>query len=434
MKRINMRFLFSVFMILVILAVSACSSKDDGEEESATSNEVEPTTEKNEIKIRSRDDPDFLDPHMIEASITEQMMLNVFEGLLAPNEDGTLKEAIAEGYEISEDGLTYTFTLREGVKFHNGDEVTADDVVYSFNRLTGKDNDEPLSSDFDGVESIEAAADDTVVITLSEVDSTFLAYLTAKDAAIIPENNDEDHNTHPIGTGPFQFVSYSPGSDLILEKNEDYWIEGIPYLEKATFVFQSDDEAAFLSLQADEIDLMEVSAHRIPELENDYELEFQDNNSTMLIGFNHEEEPFDNEKVRQAINHAINKDDVLEATFSGYATKIGSNMSPAMGAYYKEGLEDYYEYDIEKAKDLLEEAGYPDGFKTTISISSHTERYTDIAQVAAENLKDIGIDVEIEVVEWGVWLERIYQGREFEMTAIDFTGKLTPYEDRKSVV
>lgn len=428
MKRVNMRYLFFALLILVVLAISACSSKDNGEKESAVENESEPTSEKHEIKIRSRDDPDFLDPHLIQASITEQMMLNVFDGLLAPNEDGTLKPALAEEYETSEDGLTYTFKLREDVKFHNGDPVTAEDVVYSFNRLMGTDNDEPLSADFDGIESIESPDENTIVITLSEADSTFLTFLTAKDSAIIPESNDDAHNDHPIGTGPFKFVSYSPGSNLVLEKNEDYWVEGLPYLEKATFVFQTDDEAAFLALQAGEIDLLEVAAHRIPELENDYQLDFQDNNSTVLIGFNQDKEPFNDEKVRQAISHAINKDDVLEATFSGYATKIGSNMSPAMGAFYKEGLEDYYERDVDKAKELLAEAGYPDGFKTTISISSHTQRYADIAQVAVENLKEIGIDVEIEVIEWGVWLERIYQGRDFEMTAIDFTGKLSPYD------
>src|SRR5699024_3716948 len=162
------------------------------------------------------------------------------------------------------------------------------------------------------------------------------------------------------------------------------------------------------------------------EVEDDYHLEYQDNNSTVLIGFNEDKEPFNDVLVRQAINYAINTDDVIEGAYAGSATKIGSNMSPAMGDVYKEGLEDAYEDDVEKAKNLLEEAGYPHGFKTTITVSSHSERYTDIAQVAVENLKEIGIDVEIEVVEWGVWLDRVYQGRDYEMTAIDFTGKLSP--------
>src|SRR5699024_4965739 len=146
------------------------------------------------------------------------------------------------------------------------------------------------TSDFEVIESIEAPDDNTVVITLDEPDSTFIAYLTAKDAAIIPESNDEDHNDHPIGTGPFKFESYSPGSNLVLEKNEDYWQDGLPYLEKATFVFQTDDEAAFMSLQAGDIDLMEISAHRIDELDDDYLIDYQDNNSTVLIGFNEDEE------------------------------------------------------------------------------------------------------------------------------------------------
>ncbi len=147
-------------------------------------------------------------------------MLNVFDGLLRPKEDGTLEPAIAEKYTISEDGLTYTFTLRKGVKFHNGDSVTVEDVIYSFDRLMGTGDGEALSSDFDTIKSIKSPDENTIVINLSEVDSTFLAFLTAKDSAIIPQSNDGVHNEHPIGTGSFKFISYSPASTIVLEKNE----------------------------------------------------------------------------------------------------------------------------------------------------------------------------------------------------------------------
>lgn len=419
------KYILLLFVATIFTILSACATKEDN---GTVNNDGDSTSEKTDIKIRTRDDPDFLDPHLIQASLTEQMMLNVFEGLLAPDTDGTLKPALAEDYEVSNGGLTYTFTLRDDVTFHNGDPLTVDDVIYSFNRLTGEESGEPLTSDFDDIEKIEAPDDQTIVITLSQVNSTFLSYLTAVNAAIIPESNDSAHNDHPIGTGPFKFVSYSPGSNVVMEKFDDYWQDGIPFLEEATFVIQPDDEAAFLSFQAGEIDLLDIPAHRIPEVEDDYQIEYQEANSSLLIGFSQNEELFNDLKVRQAINYAINKDEVIEAAFSSYATKIGSNMSPAMGSFYKEGLEDYYETDLKKAKELLAEAGYPDGFSTTITVSSHTQRYSDIAQVAVENLKEIGIDADIEVVEWGVWLDRVYQGRDFEMTVIDFTGKLSPYD------
>ncbi|WP_026907194.1 ABC transporter substrate-binding protein [Paucisalibacillus globulus] len=411
---------FCVISILLVVAIfiSACSGKE-GED---TANDT------NKINIRINNDPDFLDPHMAEASITFQMLLNIYDGLLIGDTDGSLKPSLAEDYRISDDGLTYTFTIREGVTFHNGEPLTVEDVQYSFDRLMGTTTGEPLSSDFDNIASLNTPDDKTFVITLQEPNSAFLTYLTALNSAIVPKSNDGKHNENPIGTGAFKFNSYSPENNLVLEKNENYWKEGLPYLDKVTFTFQPDDQTALLSLQAGEMDIVSVGSHRVSEVEEQFNLEYQDSNSVLLMGYNQERELFTDIRVRQAINYAVNKDDIIEAAFSGYATKLGSNMSPAMGDVFKEGMEDTYKQDVDKAKELLAEAGYADGFSTTISISSHAALYTNVAQVVVENLKEIGIHAEIEVVEWGVWLERIYQGRDYDMTIIDFTGVLSPYE------
>lgn len=419
---------FIVMIFAVVLIASACSNdkKEQGGEKANTEDEEKETAQ--EIKVRINDDPDFLDPHLATASISFQMILNMFEGLVAPETDGTLKPAVAETYEVSEDGLTYTFKLRENIKFHNGDPVTIEDVTYTFDRLMGTTSGEPLASIYKNVGSLETPDDKTFVITLTEPDSNFLYSLTALHAAIIPASNEGQHNEHPIGTGPFQFVSYSPGANLILAKSDHYWKEGLPYLDKVSFIFQPDDQSALLGLQAGELDLTRVLAHQIPEVENNFNLNHQDNNSALVITMNLEREPFNDIKVRQAINYAINKDDIIDGVYSGYATKLGSNMSPAMGEYYRDGLQDVYDRDVEKAKKLLAEAGYPDGFKTKISVSSHNTMYADIAQIAAENLKEIGIDLEIEVIEWGIWLERIYKGKDYEMTTIDLTGRPSAYE------
>ena len=207
-----------------------------------------------------------------------------------------------------------------------------------------------------------------------------------------------------------------------------YWVENLPYLNQVEFIFQPDNQSALLALQAGELDFTAVPANRIPEVENDFKLNFQVNNSSLIITYNQDREPFNDVKVRQAINYAINKQDIIDSVYSGYATRLGSNMSPAMGEYYQDGLQDVYTPDVEKAKALLAEAGYPDGFKTKISVSSHNTMYADLAQVAVENLREVGIDVEIEVVEWGIWLERIYKGRDYDMTAIDLTGRPSAYE------
>lgn len=411
---------FSTLIALVVV-VSACSDKEE-------SGNNKRTNDSSEVNIRINNDPDFLDPHMAQASITFQMILNIFDGLLVGDTDGTLKPSLAEDYNVSEDGLTYTFTLREGVTFHNGDPLTVEDVQYSFERLMGTETGEPLSSNFDNIASLDAPDEKTFVIKLKEPNSAFLSYLTALHSAIIPKSNDGKHNENPIGTGPFQYSSYSPENNMVLVKNENYWKEGLPYLDKVTFTFQPDDQTALLSLQAGEMDIVAVGSHRVQEVENQFNIQYQDSNSVLLVGYNQQREPFNDVRVRQAINYAVNKDDVIEAAFSGYATKLGSNMSPAAGEVHKEGLEDAYVRDVEKAKQLLADAGYADGFSTTLSISSHAALYTNVAQVVVENLKEVGIDVEIEVVEWGVWLERIYQGRDYDMTIIDFTGELSPYE------
>ncbi|RLL43980.1 DNA-binding protein [Oceanobacillus piezotolerans] len=423
---------------MVLLTISACSGGSESESgENGTSSESGDGTVATsggssngaqEITVRINDDPDFLDPHHATASISFQMILNMFEGLFIPQTDGSLTEGLAESYEVSEDGLTYTFNIRQGVRFHNGEELTMDDVVYTFERLMGLNGGEKLSNNFDNVESIEAADDTTFVMTLKEPNSNFLYSLTALQSAIVPKSNDGKHNESPIGTGPFAFVNYAPGVNLELKKHEEYWEDGLPYLDKVTFAFQSDDQAAVMNLLADEVDLTGVPGHRVPEVEGTYNVTHQNNNSSLIITFNEEKEPFNDVKVRQAISYAINKQDVIDSVFFGYATPTGSNMSPAMGDYYLDGLQDVYKRDVEKAKELLTEAGYPDGFKTKITVSSHNDIYSSIAQIAVENLKEIGIDVEIEVVEWGIWLERVYFGRDYEMTAIDLTGRPSAYE------
>jgi peptide/nickel transport system substrate-binding protein len=424
---------FILVLFLVMIISNACSNSEEGSGTTTKdSNEPASTTDTSEdpqeIRVRINDDPDFLDPHRATASISFQMLLNMFEGLFIPQSDGSLTEGLAESYEVSEDGLTYTFKIRQGVKFHDGSPLTIDDVVYTFERLMGLNGGEKLSGNFDNVASIEAPDDTTFVMTLKEPNSNFLYSLTALQSAIVAKNNDGKHNDHPIGTGPFAFVNYSPGVSLELKKHEDYWQEGLPYLNKVDFVFQSDDQAAVMSLLAGEVDVTGVPGHRVAEVEGSFNISHQNNNSSLIITFNQEKEPFNDLKVRQAINLAISKQDIIDSVFYGYATPLGSNMSPAMGDYYLDGLQDVYARDVEKAKQLLADAGYPDGFKTKITVSSHNDIYSNIAQIAVENLKEIGIDVEIEVVEWGIWLERVYFGRDYEMTTIDLTGRPSAFE------
>jgi len=159
-----------------------------------------------------------------------------------------------------------------------------------------------------------------------------------------------------------------------------------------------------------------------------YNLISAEQNMVQLMAMNLAREPFDDLKVRQAINLVIDKEEIIEIVANGYGTVLGSNMSPIMERYYQEGLEDYYKTDIVAARSLLAQAGYPEGFKTTITVPSNYQFHVDTAQVIVEQLKKVGITAEIELIEWSIWLDRVYTGRDYEMTIVGLTGKLSAYD------
>jgi peptide/nickel transport system substrate-binding protein len=370
-------------------------------------------------------DPDSLDPHLAVASGTSEMMFNVFEGLLKPNEKGEVYPALAESYEVSADGLTYTFKIRKGVKFHNGNPMTVDDVKYSYERLMGKDTGKSLNSAFANVASVETPDDATVVLKLKKNDMSFSSYLTA---AILPKGYD-NQNKAPIGTGPFKFVEFLPSQRLVIEKNKDYYVKDIPHLDKVEFRIMPDGEAAMMAFKAGEIDMYpRIDSEKAAELGDGYTVLDGNQNMVQLMTMNMARKPFDDVRVRKAINYAIDTEEIIKAVAFGKGTKLGSNFSPAMAQYFQPGLENTYNVNIEEAKKLLAEAGYKDGFTTTLSVPSNYKFHVNTGQVIAEQLKKVGIEVKIELVEWAVWLDRIYKGRDYDMTITGLTGKLDPHE------
>lgn len=383
-------------------------------------------TEGGTVRVAMTTEPDNLDPYLSAATDTSSMIDNIFDGLFEAGEDGSLVPALAESYEVSDDGLTYTFKLREGVKFHDGSDLTSEDVSASYTKLAGLDGEEPLSSKFASVESIETPDDYTVVVGLSEVDAAFLA---ANIAAIVPSDY-EEQSSKPIGAGPFKFAGYTSGQKLTLEKNEDFYdTEHAPKLDKVEFVFMPDPNSAVLALQSGDIDMVPgIGAQGAMQLGEGYNLVSGPQNMVQLMALNHEVEPLGDVKVRQAINYAIDKDIVIQTVVDGAGTKLGSNMSPAMVNYYQEGLEDTYTPNIEQAKSLLAEAGYADGFDLTITVPSNYQMHVDTAQVIAEQLKAVGVRVKIDQIEWSSWLEDVYNNSRYEATIIGLTGKLDPNE------
>lgn len=439
-KRTQLLMLLSIGLLALVVSACGSNNADNTKAEKPVATNASPgtneekvsTTGSNGSKVDGGDvavvilqDLDFLDPHLAVAAGTNEVLFNIYEGLLKPNEKGELLPAIAESYEVSPDGLTYTFKLRGGVKFHNGNAVTAEDVKFSYSRLAGLNTGKPLQSAFEGVSSVESPDSSTIVIKLKENNSSFL---TALSGAVIP-NGYEDSNKNPIGTGPFKFKQYLPGQKLVVEKFADYYIKGVPSLNQVEFRIITDAEAGLLALKSGEVDIFpRIGSERLEEIAKDYNTISSPQNLVQLVTFNIAKKPFDDVKVRQALNYAINKDEIIEGVALGYGTKIGSNLSPVLAKYYQEGLEDTYATDVEKAKSLLAEAGFPDGFETTLSVPSNYQFHVDTAQVIAAQLEQIGVKVKIEPVEWAVWLERIYKGRDYELTIIGLDGKLDPFQ------
>ena len=380
-------------------------------------------TDKTVVRINMESEPDNLDPWLSAASDTEAVFHNVFEGLVLFDETGALIPGLAESWDISDDGLTYTFHLRDDVTFHNGKAFSAEDVVYTYESLSGLGGEEPLSSKFKNLTSVEAVDDYTVTMTLAEADAAFLQYTRV---AVLPKGY-EDQSSAPVGTGPFVFEKYVPGQMVVLEKNEDYYDESrMPKIDEAQIYIMGDDSAVLTALQSGQLDAGIVYADSADYLTGDFTVNSSPQNMVQLFALNNSATPFDDVRVRQAFEYAVNKDQIIDGVFAGYATELYSNFSPVMSYFYNDELEDVYTYDVDKAKELMAEAGYEDGFDITITVPSNYQKHIDTAQVIAQQLKQINVNATIEPVEWGQWLEQVYTNADYQTTVVGLTGKLDP--------
>ena len=407
-----------VLAVVMVITLCACKGNTPKEPTEPTTNpdgSGEPTYGGELIVGIQTDLEASLDPHVSSSSAgTREILFNVFEGLVKPDSDGNLIPAIAESYVVNAQADEYTFTLREGVLFHNGNPVTVGDVVYSLSRAAGLDTGTPLVSDVAGIASVEATDDKTVVVKLSNPDTEFLAHVTT---AIIPEGL--DHNTEIVGTGPFKLTSRKVQESVVLEKFEGYWGEPA-YLDKVTLKLIDSAETLVMSLKSGAIDMAgHLISSQISELDNMNVLEGS-SNAVQAMYLNNAFEPFKDVRVRQALCYGIDKQGILDLAFDGHGSLLGSSMFPAFGKYFMEELTNYYEYDPNKAKELLKEAGYDGTLKFTITVPSSYQQHVDTAQVIVEQLKGIGVTVEINQVEWATWYDETYKGRNFEATIISF--------------
>ena len=344
---------------------------------------------------------DSLDPHKALAAGTKEILFNVYEGLLKPDSQGNNIPAVAESYTVSEDLMTYTFKLRDGIKFHNGKNVTADDVKYSIDKFAGiSDGSEPLVSAFSVIEEVNIIDDKTVDVVLNTPDTDLPTYLAM------------------VSTGPYKYVSRSPQENIICEAFDDYWGEKAN-IKNVTFKVEANADSIVMDLLGGSIDFYaRLTIDQVKQLNDEFSVYEGTMNLVQALYLNNNVKPFDDVRVRQALSYATDVDEILDITAEGKGTKIGSSMFPAFGKYYDESLSELYPTDIEKAKELLKEAGYENGFNMTITVPSNYQPHIDVAQVLAEQYKKIGVNAEIQLVEWNSWLSDVYTGRNFESTVI----------------
>ena len=399
-----------------VFGAAGCSSSE------APKNET--TEVKDTIRIAYTADPEGLDPQKTSAISTLEVASNIFDTLITCDENFTVLPSLAKEWKVAEDGMSVTFYLNEGVLFHNGREMTTKDVIYSFNRLKGEGS--PKASMYANIIDMTAEDDYTITFTTEKLDVDLLLSFAYPWTAIIPEECSDELKTNPVGTGAYKFVEWTPQQSVKLTRNDEYFGEKA-HIANVEFVLIPDYTSQLAALMVGDVDVTEVTADQIDILNGTEGLKgfTAPMNSIQILALNQENEYLSNEKVRQAIAMAVNKDEIIDTVVWGNGTKIGSHL-PVSSPYYVDTTE-VMPYDVEAAKNLLGEAGYADGFTLSLKLPKPYQAHVDSGQIIADQLSKIGITCEIEIIEWAEWMSDVYGAKKYDMTVVAHSGRLEPY-------
>lgn len=377
---------------------------------------------KDKVVIGIATEPPTLDPQMTSALYTRQVCFNIYDNLVMKNYEGQYTPSLAESWTT--DGTQYVFKLKKGIKFHNGDELKASDVRFTFERGMQSPH---VRFFYDVFEKVEALDDFTIRITLKYPTLILLDILTLPQTGIVSERAvteaGKTYGRKPVGTGPYSFDKWTTGVDISLKGNDDYFM-GKPAIGGCEFRFISDKSTAMVALEKGEVDAyLEISAVDKENAAQHPRLKYEETAGTSYehLLFNCEDEKFSNVKLRQAIAYALDKESILMAGNNGVGALADSQIPPFMFGY--PDTVKSYPYDPQKAQTLLSEAGYEKGFECTIKVNSGFREKE--AQVIQANLSEIGIDAKIEVLEWGTLLSILGEGK-FQLSIV---GKNLHFDD-----
>ncbi|TPW29657.1 ABC transporter substrate-binding protein [Pararhizobium mangrovi] len=390
----------------------------------------------------------FLDPVLNDANVDIWILTNLYDTLILPTDDGKgLKPGLATKWNVSEDGKTVTLTLRQGAEFSDGSPITQEDVKWSLDRAKNPDNG-IWNFLVQSIDTVEAKGDDQIVLHLKHPDPAILAALTVFNTAIMPkkafEASDgktmrekaENFAQHMVGSGPFVLKSWDRGSTMKLVKNEHYWAKGedgkpLPYLDGVTFEVLPDDATRILKLKSGELDGAELIPYsRVKELQDAPNVDMKLFPSTRVADIimnvrqkvNGKDNPISKPKVRQALNYAANKKAIIQVVTNGVGSPMSSYMSSATPLHTGDGKA-VYPYDLDKAKSLMKEAGYPDGFKTSILVLAGSQDEIGTATALQQMWSQIGVKLDIQQVDNASRTQK-YRDGNFQMRAGAWTDDI----------
>ena len=375
---------------------------------------------KDTVTIGHTLEPPGLDPTASAAApIRYITYANLYEGLVRVVEDGTVKPLLAESWTISDDKKVYTFKLRKGVKFHDGSPFDCSNVKFSYERAVAPDSTNAQKGLFAPIEKTECPDPATAVVTLKRPASNFLFNMAWADASMFSPASVAGNKTNPVGTGPFKFKEWAKGDKVVLEKNPDYWGQAAK-LSRVTFKFISDPSAAAAAIQAGDVDAF--TSFQAPELVNRFksnanlDVKIGSTSGKVVLALNNTRKPFDDIRVRQALAHAIDRKAIIEGSYSGFGTPIGSHYTPVEPGYVD--LSGTYPYDPAKAKQLLKAAGVPAGTKITIKLPPPAYARRG-GEIIAALLAEVGLTANLVPLEFPQWLEQVFRGSDFDATIIN---------------
>ena len=372
------------------------------------------------LAVQTTAEPPGLDLTATPASATATVVFyNIQEALVKVDAQGRLVPWLAERWHTT-DNLNYTFFLKKGVRFHGGRELTAEDVKFVLDRARNPETKHPHARQYEDIATIHVRDPYTVTVALKRTNAMFLYNLARQGSVIYPREAVDQQKSQPIGTGPFMLERWDRGDRIVLKRNPEYHVKGLPKLERVTFRFIPDANAALAALQAGDIDVMAFGlgpesvevVRRAPTLQ----LIQGETTNDVILALNNSKKPFSDVRVRRAITHAIDKPEVVKGAMFGFGRVLGSNVDP-LNPYFVD-MAKAVPYDPARAKQLLAEAGYPTGFEAVLKVTPQYSYTVRTGEVLLAQLAKVGIRVKLEQIEWGQWLDRVYKNADYDMTII----------------